>query len=203
MAFLGVKAVLSSRHGPKQDQPTTLTLVGAEAAYDLFRHPGALPLVFCPTGVASLPQSGLRLWIESMEDPRRVAVSEPGVAKEIQPQARACVVERLPGSRQGSLRLRVDGLGSRLVATSLPGPLGWEARGGQRRLRTVTVNGAFLGVVIPDSVEHLSLDYRPPGFHLGVLLGAVAVALACALAIWAAVGSRGKEPRAGMSPQTG
>jgi hypothetical protein len=82
-------------------------------------------------------------------------------------------------ARPGRLELRVAGAGPRLLASSLPSPAGWRAttRSGAR-LRTVVVNGAFFGTVLPGGTDRLVLGYLPPGFVLGgwlSLLGALAV----------------------------
>jgi uncharacterized membrane protein YfhO len=45
----------------------------------------------------------------------------------------------------------------------------------------VVVNGAFLGVVVPDGIERVALRYRPPGFVLGCWLSLAGVLAAGAL----------------------
>jgi hypothetical protein len=48
----------------------------------------------------------------------------------------------------------------------------------------VRVDGAFLGVRVPADVGEVTLDYRPPAFELGVLLGALAMGVVVGL-LWA------------------
>ncbi len=63
------------------------------------------------------------------------------------------------------------------------------------------VDGAFLGVRVPAGVERMTLDYRPPGFALGVALGAAALIAVIALALGRSQGARvdGRGARAGAA----
>ena len=88
-----------------------------------------------------------------------------------------------PGA-PGRIALRVALPEGGLIATSIPGPAGWRARAESGELERVRVDGAFLGVRVPAGVERVTLDYRPPGFALGVALGAAALIAVIALA-WA------------------
>jgi hypothetical protein len=69
-----------------------------------------------------------------------------------------------------------------LIATSIPGPAGWRARAESGELERVRVDGAFLGVRVPAGVERVTLDYRPPGFVLGMALGVASLITVIALA---------------------
>nr|HRC86773.1 YfhO family protein [Thermoanaerobaculia bacterium] len=79
----------------------------------------------------------------------------------------------------GRVRLRVPGTGRRLLASSVPGPEGWQASAAGQRLPTLAVNGAYLGVVVPSGVAEVEFDYTPPGLWLGLTIScAAALALA-------------------------
>jgi hypothetical protein len=74
----------------------------------------------------------------------------------------------------GDFELRIGGVGERLLATSLPGPRGWSARTGDGgALRTLTVDGAFVGVRVPAGVDRVRLRYLPPGLWAGVAAAAI------------------------------
>jgi uncharacterized membrane protein YfhO len=80
--------------------------------------------------------------------------------------------------------LEVPGAGVRLLATSIPGPAGWRARAaGGPRLAELTVNGAFLGVVLPAGVSRIELAYRPSGLVAGTVLGVLALLAVLTLAV--------------------
>ena len=89
----------------------------------------------------------------------------------------------LGGSAPGHVHLAVPGRGDRLLATSLTLPAGWAASAAGRRLPTLTVNGAFLGVRVPAGTTRLDLDFTPPGFRAGVALGAAALGLLVGLSL--------------------
>jgi hypothetical protein len=90
---------------------------------------------------------------------------------------------QLGGGAPGHLRLAVPGRGDRLLATSLTLPAGWAASAAGRRLPTLTVNGAFLGVRVPAATTQIDLDFTPPGFRAGVALGAAALGLLVGLSL--------------------
>ena len=63
-------------------------------------------------------------------------------------------------------------------------PWEWEAWSNGSKARTLTVNGAFLGVVAHKGVGSLRLRYVPPGLRAGIycLSGSLAALLAIAVA---------------------
>ena len=84
----------------------------------------------------------------------------------------------------GRALLAVPGSGLRLLATSIQGPAGWHARAaGGARLAELTVDGAFLGVVVPAGVSRVELAYRPPGLVAGTALAFLALVVVIALAV--------------------
>jgi hypothetical protein len=181
--FLSVKVIVTSDRGPRLRR-YKLVSRRASAGMRVYRNPHSLPIVFLPTAIDLVPPAGLLARLRDVTDARRVAVSEPaaglrGFGEEAPWDPNA--VEILTAN-PGSMDLRVARTGPRLLASSLPGPAGWEARGGSgSRLRTVVVNGAFLGVVVPDGIERVALRYRPPGFVLGCWLSLAGVLAAGAL----------------------
>jgi hypothetical protein len=83
----------------------------------------------------------------------------------------------------GRALLAVPGSGLRLLATSIQGPAGWHARAaGGARLAELTVDGAFLGVVVPAGVSRVELAYRPPGLVAGTALALLALLVVIGLA---------------------
>jgi hypothetical protein len=120
-----------------------------------------------------------------MRDPRRVALFEGEVGGWRPAERRfdpsAVTVESW---RPGRIELRVTLPAEGLVATSIPGPAGWRARAGGRELDRVRIDGAFLGVRVQAGTSEVTLDYRPPAFTPGVVLGALALVATIAL-LWA------------------
>jgi uncharacterized membrane protein YfhO len=65
--------------------------------------------------------------------------------------------------------------GEKLLATSLLVPEGWRVSAAGRPLRKLTVNGAFLGAVVPKGVAAVTLHFVPPGLWLGLFLCGVSI----------------------------
>ncbi len=147
--FLNVRVVVSHSGEPR---PRTLkrTWYRGLGSFRLWRNPDALPRRFFAEGTDLVADRDLPAWIAGMKNPRRVAVRP----EEMNP---------------------APSPGDRLLATSLPGPAGWRAYGLGARLRTLTVNGAYLGVRVPAGVEEIRLVYRPPGLEIGLTLAALSL----------------------------
>lgn len=88
---------------------------------------------------------------------------------EVKPLAGAITAQR---EEPGDLELSFEPApAERQLATSLPGPRGWRAVGGDGRpLAMTTVHGAYTGVIVPAGLSAVSLRYRPPGLLLGLAL---------------------------------
>ncbi|HVT17734.1 MAG TPA: YfhO family protein [Thermoanaerobaculia bacterium] len=192
LSFLNVRAVVSNIWVPR---PRTLVPVAAPgiAPFVVYRNPAALPRWFVPAAVDLIERRALERWIAGLSEPGRVAVFRDEVARvggpgadgrgglSAQPADRRPLAwrpARLVAGVPGHLELDVPGAGNRLLATSLPQPGGWRARAGGRPLPKLTVDGAFLGVLVPAGASRVELDFTPPGFRSG--LSACALAL-CAL----------------------
>ena len=170
--FLNVRGVVWVRNKvvPRpQGMQKVATVVDGRVL--LFRNRNALPRFFLPPEVTVVPSREVVDTIAGMTDGRRVVLSAEEV-RDWRPPARgwaprAVKVERLI---PGRIVLRVPRAHEKLLASSLLVPEGWRAVGDGRTLRTLTVNDAFLGVVIPEGVSRVRLDFTPPGLYLGVAL---------------------------------
>jgi hypothetical protein len=95
---------------------------------------------------------------------------------------RAVRVERLA---QGEIDLRLPPRGEKLLATSLTFPEGWVATSDGNRLKTLRINSAFLGVIVPSQVETVRLRFVPPGLRLGLVLCVVSMVVMAVPAVLA------------------
>jgi hypothetical protein len=84
----------------------------------------------------------------------------------------------------GLVSLQVKGTGERMLATSLTHPYGWSATSKGEDLRTLTINHAFLGVIVPPQVHEVELRFIPPGFRAGIAISAVGIIIVVALLAW-------------------
>ena len=171
--FLGVRAVVGS---PSVPVYRTLPRIdgGAFAPFTLMRNPDALPRWFFPSETVTIERSGLDGWITGMSAARKVAVfrdemgpwnSAPGGPPD----------PRVVSAAPGRVVLEMSRGGETLLASSVPFSGGWSARAGGRRLRTLHVDGVFLGVRLPAGATRVELGFLPPGFVAGC--GAFGLAL--------------------------
>jgi arylsulfatase A-like enzyme len=166
--FLGVRLVASRLRLP------TKTLVDVTATdlkkMRLYLNPNALPRFFIPEGVDVVPEPAVVQQVAEMSNPRRVVVAEGDLGSWAPPQQKrdrsAVAIE---ASSSGRYLLRLTPGQQRLLATSLPFPEGWKASADSQRLSTVTINGAFLGVIVPAGAEVVELRFVPPGLYLGLI----------------------------------
>jgi hypothetical protein len=185
--FLNARVVISNRYLPPIPGMVDIGLAGTPDR--IYRNPDVLPRWFLPTATELVPRAELGPWVARLRDPRRVALLAGDSAA-----ALAAGVEQGGGSPRSDavLATRADpgaidlelapAARPRLLATSLPGPWGWRARAPTGELRTLTVNGAFLGMVVPAEVSRLELRFVPPGFWPGCGAAAAAVAALAGLA---------------------
>ncbi len=203
-SFLGGRAVVSNISMPP---PAGMVRIdhGEYTVWRLYRNLHPLPRCFLPDAVERVPRADLPGWISRLRDPWRVAVDSAAARGWQEPPAAAArtgqavsTTERLPGDlllelppapMANSAHPGGQGTAERLVATSLTWPEGWEARatdGGATAgtLRRLTVDGAFVGILVPPGVRHLRLRFRPPGLRAGLTLTGLATALLLGLAAW-------------------
>ncbi len=169
--FLGVRAVLGS---PAVQPGRTLTRIdgGRFAPYSVYRNPDPLPRWFFPEAVDRIGRGDVEGWITRLDNPRRVALFADE-AGPWQPAAGRMPPPRVVSSVPGRVVLEVPAGGEKLLASSLTWSRGWSARAGDRRLATLTVNGAFLGIRIPEGASRIELRFVPPGFVTGCLAFAI------------------------------
>src|SRR6185295_6432964 len=172
--FLGVRVVLGS---PAVPPSRTLERIdgGRFPPYTLLRNPDALPRWFLPAVVDVIERRQVAGWIAGMKAAERVAVFQDETGPWRPAAASSVLIPRPIALSPGHVVLDVPGDGERLLAASVVGPRGWSARAGGRDLKTLTVDGAFLGVRLPAGVSRVELRYLPPGFVAGCVMFGVAV----------------------------
>jgi hypothetical protein len=172
LGFLGVRIVLGS-----PAVPPSRTLQGIDggrfAPYTLLRNPHPMPRWFLPAEVDVIGRKEIKGWIAGMKRARRVAVFRDEVGSWQPPAWDRIFAPRPLASSPGRIVLEVPAEGERLLATSIVGSRGWSARSGDRGLKILTVNGAFLGVQIPAGIQRVELRFLPPGFVAGCAAFAV------------------------------
>jgi hypothetical protein len=143
------------------------------------RH--VLPRAFIPIHVKLVDRNDTLESVAGIRDAREVVIASD--ESEVLPNGPERWLPRgveAQSDTLGRVDLTVTAGGSRLVATSLTHPSGWTARSGSARLQTLTVNHAFLGVVVPSEIRSLRLEYRPRGLGVGWVFGIAGVLLICA-----------------------
>ena len=151
---------------------------GRFAPYTLLRNPDALARWFVPSAVEVIERRQASGWIANMKAADRVAVFRDEIGAWRPAPASGVLIPKPIALSPGRIALEVPGDGARLLATSIAWSPGWSARAGGRDLRTLTVNGSFLGVRLPEGVSRVELRFLPPGFVAGcVAFGVSAVAV--------------------------
>jgi hypothetical protein len=174
--FLNVRAVVWQSPNPV---PPWFERIddGRSLGFRLYRNPRALPRWFVPSSVDVIRPEDLERWVAALDDGRRVAVYEPGLAGTPTPGTVGTVTAL--ASRPGRITLEVHAEGPTLVATSLGWPEGWRCN-----LPVTVVNGAFVGIRVPapshGATSRVELRFVPPGLKSGFALAAAAL-IACAL----------------------
>ncbi len=176
--FLNVRGVFTSGkdHAPG-GQRFQLAAFDTNPDWSLFENTKALPRFFLTSKVRVVPREQLLELLGELGDPARVLLEleQIGKADWAPPKLQQAYLPVVPESAQdGNLELVVPGKKIRLLATSVKGPLGWQARSDHGLLDTVRINHAFLGVIVPEDISRIHLVYRPPGLFLGAWLSLLA-----------------------------
>ena len=180
--FLNVR-VVASRSGLRALKGMQLLKSPGDGVF-LAKNPGALDRVFVATSAEIVPRDEVITAVAGLDDARRVVVAAEDIGVWRPPERswmpKAVRIERLD---QGKFHLTLPTSGEKLLATSLTVPEGWHVTANGRRLRTLIVNGAFLGAVVPAGIGEVSLQFIPPGLRLGFLLCMVSIGVVISLAI--------------------
>ncbi len=170
--FLGVRAVL----GSPAVSSRTMTRIdeGRFAPYSVYRNPDPLPRWFFPEAVDRIGRGDIETWIKNLDNPHRIAVFADETGS-WQPAASPMPPPRVVRSSPGHVVLESPAAGERVLASSVAWSKGWSAKTGDRRLPVLTVNGAFLGVRVPEGVSRVEMRFVPPGFRTGCAAFAVSV----------------------------
>jgi hypothetical protein len=191
--FLNVRIVVLP---PAAAVPPRFELVRGEPPLRILRNPSALARWFLPVGADVRDRGDVLEGIRTLRDARRVVLARQEVGgwrapeRPWQPSA-----VRVLRARAGRVSLLLPADGEKLLATSLPFPDGWTAAAGDRVLRQVRVNSAYLGVVVPPGASRVDLAFVPPGFRLGALLSGLGTAAVVLLAAWPRPERSGGVPR--------
>lgn len=150
-------------------------------------NPHALPRAFEPSDALIVDPSQTIAATASLDDPWEVVVSRH--------QLKTFDFPRNSGGHDtvdwtsntmGRVSITTASPGPRFVATSLTHPRGWRASSPGADIRTVAINHAFLGVIVPLGVSKVDLRYVPPGFQAGVAIGCLGVLVL----VWLVVSKR-------------
>ncbi|HKV11841.1 MAG TPA: YfhO family protein [Thermoanaerobaculia bacterium] len=182
--FLNVRVVMT---GEKAPVPNTLERIdnGRLGPARLYRNPDALPRLFLAPQVRVRERAGILEALTTLRNPRRVFLASEEVG-DWQPPRRPWnpAAVRVFRWTPGDIVMGVPREGEKLLASSLPFPSGWTAHAGGTTLRTVHVNYAYLGVIVPDGVETVRLTFAPPGLRAGLWIFALGLIGTAALLVW-------------------
>ncbi len=174
LAFLGVRYVF--------EHPASGAREGVEIAFHghgglVYENPRALPRLYVPAEVEvhPTPQEAVAAAGRVRDFARRVTVSGLEVAPgggdvRLLPSAPARVEELAVAARR--ITALVTAQGDALVATSQPAIPGWRVMLDGEEVESLAVNGAFLGLVVPEGPHRVEMVYAPRSWTLGWLLAA-------------------------------
>ena len=149
----------------------------------LAQNRGALRRFFVAPSAEVVPRDEVVASVVSLTDARRVVIAAEDVG-EWRPPERPWMpaAVRVANLSQGDIELTLPRRGEKLLATSLTIPEGWKVTSQERPLKTLTINGAFLGAIVPEGVETVRLRFVPIGFWLGFVLCVVSIGVLVVLA---------------------
>jgi hypothetical protein len=148
-----------------------------EPDYWALRNPSALPRVFVPARVESVPDEKERLSKLAAPDfdPKAVAYVETAAAVPEGARGRATIIAETPSEVNLSLSMETPGL----VVLTDTWDQGWRARLNGEPVPILIADHALRGVVVPQGSWILKFDYQPASLPMGlVLFGLGMVALA-------------------------
>jgi len=181
--FLNVK-IVAIRGGGRRP-PGTLRPLSPVKGVRLAKNRGALRRFFVAPSAEVVPRDEVVASVVGLADARRVVVAAEDIG-EWRPPERPWMpaAVRVARLRQGDVELTLPRRGEKLLATSLTVPQGWKVTTQDRPLQTLIINGAFLGVVVPDGVETVRLRFVPTGLWLGLALCVLSIGVLVVLAIF-------------------
>jgi hypothetical protein len=150
----------------------------------LAQNRGALRRFFVAPSAEVVPRNEVVASVVSLKDARRVVIAAEDIG-EWRPPKRPWqpAAVRIANLSQGEVELTLPRRGEKLLATSLTSPEGWKVTSQERPLKTLTINGAFLGAIVPEGIESVRLRFVPIGFRLGFVLCVVSIGVLVGLAI--------------------
>ncbi len=163
--------------------PEGFEVIGVADFRRLARNRDVRKRWFVPERAESVAGENLTDWLQDLRSADVVAIDRE-VDSACCGQGEVSTLDVDPGH----IRLKVEAQAGSLVATSLLGPRGWTVRSQGRSLETLTVNGAFLGFLLPDrsdgagdAPQVVELSYRPPYWAAGVAAAASSFLILVAL----------------------
>lgn len=72
---------------------------------------------------------------------------------------------------------KIETTGDSILFTSIPYSSGWKVTSGTEVLKTVNVDGGFLGIVLPAGKHELIYKYTSPGFYPAILLSGLGLGI--------------------------
>jgi len=144
----------------------------------------ALPLAYFAQHLASVPDlASARTSLSTLDPAEQTVVVGPlpsGVQVNMSLPASATVLQR----GEDNLTLHYRAASSSVLRVAIAAYPGWHAAVNEVDLPTLTVDQAFLGVVVPAGEGDLRLWYTPTYFWLGATISVLALAATCAAVAW-------------------
>jgi len=167
--FLNVRVVV--KRGRGRIPPGLVRPRSPVKGVRLATNRGALRRFFVAPSAEVVARDDVLASVVALADARRVVIAAEDVGEWLPPERPWMpAAVRVAHLSQGDIELTVPRRGQKLLATSLTVPEGWKATADNRPLKTLTVNGAFLAVVVPDGVKAVRLRFIPTGLWLGFVL---------------------------------
>jgi hypothetical protein len=184
------------------DDPV-LPLLGYRVAFDpqegllaFLEQPGwpAIPRAW----VAHCVWPGAALEVRQVDFPRQMCVARAGATRrdELAPPGPATLLAEAAG------RLTLEAAGPGWLVTAQPWYPGWSAQIDGAPASVEAVDGALVGVELPSGTHRVSLDYRPAGFDVGLLIS-MAASVVLLVLWWSERSDRPRQPVARLLRRLG